>query len=497
VRSVVIADIRTAIRTNPSTAVNRLSGPDAGVLKLTDRIILAELAAKALRLRVEAGGSARPKLAEVRSARRSANGLDPEVRAELDDLSLVAERRFLAETLADVRAAAEGGRWSDALVKSEDGLRNLSNRPAWEILLESAEFKGLHAHVVEAVNGIAAAGRKINTLDQLQAGVKALEGNRFGEAATALKKVDVGTFPEQLRAATRGLTALTDLGQSAGVRWQRVSVSDVCGLHEKLAGMSTALKHVPGADPLVAKKLAQDLAIKAFLEGHEGAYKALMPGDGPAEHAATLLRDMKAMALGAGKVETWPAQRAMLPEPGEGPASPRGPPPGLKSLVPEGARAGWRPPVRETAKTALPPWEQAAEVAVLLKGKVQSEAAAEKTAAAAKAKSALKHIGAVHVRVLEPEKDEQRKFQEIEAGLHRRLRPAERVTVRAMLAQNKPLQAIVADLPSDDNDREFLAAVSKLLGRALTDEERNLALRLCNRRRRMPDYVAAILRERR
>src|SRR5262249_38953420 len=150
--------------------------------------------------------------------------------------------------------------------------------------------------------------------------------------------------------------------------------------------------------------------------------------DGPAEHASNLLRDLKAMALGeGGTVSTASAvERAAPTEPGKGTETPRGPPPGLKPLVPEGERLGWRAPVVERAGADLPPLEKAAELGLALKGKVEAELKPEQANLEKDAKTVQQRLTVAYERVQAPELKERKHFAELEGILDRRLRPAEK-----------------------------------------------------------------------
>jgi hypothetical protein len=220
-----------------------------------------------------------------------------------------------------------------------------------------------------------------------------------------------------------------------------------------------------------------------------------MPEDGPAEHAANLLRDLKALALGQGKVETGPVGAAVSAGAGKGPGSPRAPP-GLEPLLPEGARESWRPPVVESAKADLPPLEKAAELGKALREKSEARSKPERAALEKQAGASRRKLSSVHGRVIAPEQAERRQFADFESVLDRRLKPAERVHVRGLLLEKKTNQQIIATLqnqPDGDDDSDFLKDLARRLMRALSPAEKEQALRL-RRQGRTAAEVADILR---
>jgi hypothetical protein len=481
-----------ALRANPAEGLRGLNHPDVRTtLVLAERVALAREGVEVLATKVEAGGNSVKALGEVRAARGAAAEIDQGVTKSLDNLARVAERRVLSEGLTEVQAQAERGQWPQAAQKAQEWLGRL-NEPALRAA-ESAEFRAGRAATGEALREVTDVGRRLEALDGFQKGLGALDGNRPGEAAAALKKVDPATLPEPLRGPAEGLRGLAELREAAAARWEKAP--DAAALRDSAARFGKGLGELPGADAALAREVMQDLAVKALLEGHPDAFKALLPEHGPAEHAATLLRDLKATALGGGKVETWPLGRALAPEPGLGPAGPRGPPAGLKPLMPEGAREGWRPPVKEGARADLPPLEKANDVGLAMKGRAEAQAKPERKALDGRAQAAAARLGAVRQTVLAPEREERKQLAEVEAALDRRLRPAERVRLRDLVAQKKETDLVAAfrAQPGPGEDEEFLLEVKKRLGRELTDAEKKQAVRL-RKAGRMAAEVADIFR---
>jgi hypothetical protein len=495
VRDPILKAIESA---RPAEAIRHLNADSARLLPQAERLQLGQKALRGLALSVEAGGKAWESLAEVRTARRNANEVEPAVKKDLDALHQRAERQALIEVVADVQARAERGQWGEAALKAREVLPRLQEPVNPEVRAqETADFQARRLEVRKALNDLVTVGQRLEALDQLQAGVKALEGNRSGEAARALTGLNVDLLPAKAQAPARALRGLAEVRALAEKRWGKAP--DVAALKEGLARFRDGLAGVPGADPMLVKKIAQDLAVKALLEGHPAEYRSLMPADGPPEHAANLLRDITALALGEGKVTTWPAESVLAtPEPGAGPASPRGPPPGLKPLIPEGPSRSWRPPVREAASAGLPPLEKAVEAAAPLRASAEAESRGERTNLNATARTAQASLGAVQQRILLPEKAERQAFAEVEAALDRRLAAAERVTVREMVAQNKAAKEIVAVFqaqPAPNDDEELFKELKALLGGELTEAQRAQALRLRKAGRKVAEIADVMRRQ--
>jgi tetratricopeptide (TPR) repeat protein len=218
-------------------------------------------------------------------------------------------------------------------------------------------------------------------------------------------------------------------------------------------------------------RLQQELAVKAFLEGHTAQARDLLPESGPSEHAANLLRDMKALVLGQGEVVSDPARGVLDPKPGAGAAAPRGPPPGLQPLLPEGSRDGWRPQLKESALADLPP----TEVAKL--AELPPEKAAER------------------LDSLPPQQAAKLLEQPLRRQLDAALKAESRVAEAHQLESLKALQALRQQTnQQDQEDEKFIAEVEALLKRKLSPAERTLAV-LLRSQDLQPGAVAEELRK--
>jgi hypothetical protein len=494
--AIVRGEFQRLMPFSPGKVLTNLSGEHAAVLPHAERVALGRQAIRGLTLRIEKGGNTWGDLAEVRAVRRNGAGLGPELGRELKGLQQLAERRALVEVLAEVQPPAERGNWGEAAGKANEALPRLKEPPLGERGLESAEFRAQRQQVREALEEVASLGRRLEALDRLQLGLQAVEGNRPTEAATALERVDLEALPASLRGPAKALRGLARVREQAGQRWREAP--DVAALKEGVAHFREALAGLPDVDARLPEKILQDLAFKALLEGHGAEVPSLLPHDGPAEHAATLLRDLHALGTGEGTVSSWAGLSALpTPRPGAGPASPRGPPPGLEPLMPEGARASWRPPARESARAGLEPLEDAAKVGQTIGARAEADARAERGGLDATAQAARTRLAGLQQDILKPEQAERRLFAEAEAALDRRLRPEERVLVRELAGQHKTAPQIVAAVRAQpgaaDDEDDLLKDLQARLGRNLTADERAQALRLGKAGRRAAE-IADIFR---
>jgi hypothetical protein len=491
----ITATVRRAIDTNPRSAFEILRQPETRIIGEASRLLLGREAVQKLSLKVETGGNATANLAEVRTARKHAAELPAEIRTSLDRLSAQAERTLLAEAVTEVAVRAERGKWGEATGKAKDWLGRLSEARLPEESLATAEFRARRTEMREAFNEAVDVGKRLDSLDRLQSALKTADGKNAEQTARKLGELDASSLNPRLKQQMEALRGLAELKAQAEQTWRETP--KVSEIKDSVARLQRGLQELSGVDGTLCQKVLQELAVKAFLEGHAPEYFKLMPAEGPAEHAGNLLRDLKALALGEGKVETSPGSHALPVVQGKGPGSPRAPP-GLEPLMPEGARDSWRPPVRETAKADLPPLEKAAALGKELQAKAEAGINPERAALQNKALAAKEKLNGVYQRIIAPEQAERRQFAEFEAVLDRGLRPIERVQVRELLARKQTPPQILAALKSQqqqstDDETEFLQDVAKRLRRPLTEPEKGQALRL-RRDGRTAAEVADILR---
>jgi hypothetical protein len=295
---------------------------------------------------------------------------------------------------------------------------------------------------------------RLEGVEKVRATLQTETGKTAQGMAEAFRGIDRQTLPEELRPVADGLLGLADLQVAATQPWKEPP--NPASLQKSLADFQQALRLVPGEPPdsaLIAR-FQQDLAFKGFLEGHSDTARALWPANGPKEHAVQVLRDMKAMLTGRGEVVTEASQRAIGPE--SGGASPGGLPPGLKPLLPEGPREGWRPPVRGSATEGLPPLKEAVQkVQSPLKEAVQKVEPLRQVATThlEKARQELEgklhahfhHLHQLHGQVVAQDEEEEKRLKELEVLLGESLQPAERLWARHEL-RTQPAAAVATKL---------------------------------------------------
>jgi hypothetical protein len=238
--------------------------------------------------------------------------------------------------------------------------------------------------------------------------------------------------------------------------------------------------------------ILQDLAVKALLEGHPEAARQLLPQGGPPEHAGSLLRDLKAMALGRGEVSTWPAERALATEPGRGVDAPRGPPPGLRTLIPEGEAAGWRPPVREGS--GLPPLEQAATLQKPLIERAEGGLKQQRSAVEGRATRTFHHVHTLREQVEQMQDRDRERIAGLQRLLQRELAPGERALAQHLHEQGRVEAEIAQALPPDGEDecRKVIEEVERRMGRKLTDAEKTRVCKLWRQGNTEAEIVAIL-----
>jgi hypothetical protein len=473
----VRVEVEGVTRTEPGRAIEILGGTRGQVLPPSERVALTRQAVDQLAVKVETHGNALKSLEEVRTAVRQSEGIDPEFKQTLKLLEPVAERRVLADSAKEIRVLSKDGRWAEAARQARECLKQI---PATEGSPKGPQVQA-RAEVREALSEIATVGERAGALDRLGQALQTAGREQPAETVASLQGFTGKTLPADLRGPVEGLRGLSQLRDAAGADAGRPP--DVAAIKNGAADFERAIAALPGgkADPTLVKQVQQDLAVKAFLDGHPAEARSLLPADGPAEHAANLLRDMKAIGLGEGKVTTWPAERALTPEPGKGGDGARGPPRGMEPLIPEGAREGWRPPARESAKADLPPIEKAAQLGKALQSDAETGLKAECATLDQDARKAGERMQAADLSLRSAEAADNRRFAEIGEKLGRELKPGERAHVRLLVSQDKTNGQILAALQNqkdDGDDEQFLKDVATQLGRELTDDERRVAREL-------------------
>lgn len=335
-------------------------------------------------------------------------------------------------SLKIAREAAEAGDWGKAVSAAKTARGELdahvgsTNSPTL-----SAQKQAFEA-IVRVERGPA----------QVKALADALRAAGNGDAA-ALKSASAPDLSPEVLKPLRAAQASNEL--NAALKGENLPPA-----HE----LNSLIAEVRTADPKLADRVAVDVSGRLFLNGKAGEATEMLGkvAGNDAVAAKALLRDLKAVALGEGAVTT-DAGRAAF-EPATGGPTTRGPP-ATRHLVPEGERAGYRPPVVEKATADLP--ELGGELKVATK------------AAQAKVEAELAN---------EPARIERRRTVALANSYHLE-RTAVPPTPRPALSVLEPPPAVVAeDLTEEEivwqviGDDAFLEEVEDQLGRPLTAEEK-------------------------
>lgn len=420
------ADIKVMLTTQPQDVFARLNGVGPLVLTPQERDDFARQAVERLATRVEVSNNPWATLTEARTAVENAAGFDPLVSTDLGVLAALAERRALADAVFEMRHLAERGSWSEVVRRGQEWrkrLRELNNEVGRHALQTRTEVHG-------AIAGLVRIGQEREALDALQVTL------RGGD----LSKVPVTNLSPRLHDAIVGLRGLKTVRDLAGEA--RLSAAEIATLKEGVASFAKSLRALPDADETLGARVLQELAVRHLLQGHAAEYRALMPADAPADQAARLLHDMKALALGQGAVVTAAARQSLPAKRGNSDE----PPPGIRAIMPESARKDWRAPTDGGTKKEASPLEKAAVVGEILRGRIETDAKMERISWQGRAKDARQNIETAqqHLRGLEEADD--KRLAEVADGLGRPLEIVDKIIVRRLASQKQSNRQIIAAL---------------------------------------------------
>jgi hypothetical protein len=312
------------IKTAPHEALKTL-GQEGNVLSKAEQVRLARQAVDQLAARAQKTREPASLVAEVRQAREAAKPIDRDVYLNLRAIERHLERQAFLFNLKEICRLAEQGEWHQ--------VSKLAQEP------QPRQAQQTSADAAKVLDRVVQTSKQAEALGRLEALLKRPEQARLEG------------LPAELQLPARGLRSLAELRIAGASRWERPP--EVARLKQTIEDLRLA-----SGDPGLAGRVQLDLAGKAFLNGHPTEARALLPDSAPPEHAGNLLRDLKALLVGQGEVQTWPAQRALTAEPGAGGAGPRGPPPGLQPLIPEGKMEGWRPRCANRPGRTCPLWSK-------------------------------------------------------------------------------------------------------------------------------------------
>ena len=432
-RQQVRAEIKDLLLTQPHEVFTRLNNySQSWIIAPAERVDLARQAVARLSSRIEVSNNPWVTLTEVRTADQNAEAINPAVREDLQVLVRLAERRALEDAVFEVRHLAERGRWGEAVRRGQEWQKRLRELGVTGLGQQALKTRN---EVREALNEIIHIGLEREALAALQ------EGLRTGK----FDKVAVTNLPPKLHDSVQGLRGFQVVRKLA--EESRLNAREIAALKENLAFFTKSLQMLHDADATLGTKILQDLAVRHFLQGHPAEYRALMPADGSADRAAELLRDMKALALGRGEIGTTPARQVLSAEAGK-----KGdPPPGMKALLPEGARKGWRPPERGGAKTKPTALDEGIVAADALREVIETDLKKERITQTEKANEAQVRIETAQKHLREQEEADGKRLTEVETALGRPLETMEKVRVRQLAARNQTNRQIVETVREQAN----------------------------------------------
>jgi hypothetical protein len=422
----VRAEIKELEATQPHEVFARLNSVGLAVLTPQERESFARQAVERLATRVEVSNNRWATLTEVRTAVENAGGRDAVVVADLGVLAALAERRVLADAVFEVRHLAERGSWGEAVRRGQEWrqrLRELNTEADPQTLRTRTE-------VHEALASLLRAGQRRAALDALQQALRngGLDGVPVDNLSPLLHDEVAGL---------RGLETVRRLADEA-----RLSAVEIATLKEGVQSFTKSFRALPDADESLGARILQELAIRHLLQGHTTEYRALMPADAPADQAARLLRDMKALALGEGEVVTAAARQALPAD-----AARTGePPPGIRAIMPESARKDWHPPKKGEAKASSAALEKAVRAGEILKAQIETNARKERIQLEGEAKDARQSMETAQRRVRGLEEADIKRLAEVADALGRPLEIVDKMIVRRLASQQQTNRQIVAEL---------------------------------------------------
>jgi hypothetical protein len=360
-------------------------------------------------------------LQEVRQARGNGKErIDDQAEQILEALEARLAQRILMALLKEISDLAGKTRWVEIGQKAQQHLQQQQPPPEGR----------------KALEGLVQVGKQFDGLAHLQTALDNAEKGRRAEAATLFGRADL-LLQNPLRVVdSRSLKTLRnaeELLAVSGARWQRPP--DVGRLKTIAANLRGALGDEAGASLLL-----QDLAMKSFLDGFAGEAVALLPDKPSGKHAAALLRDLKTLTQGEGRVSTWPAKQALAG------GAKAGPPPGLRQLLPADQGKGWQEGIRQANPAEPVAVDRVAAVEKTLRGQVTEQAGKQRKQVDGQASKAMQTVRLLQQNLVQQDKDDEKVLAELEKTLQRKLVPAERVLVRQMRRQGKKAEDIRAAL---------------------------------------------------
>jgi len=278
---------------------------------------------------------------------------------------------------------------------------------------------------------------KLNGLPEALAKVVPGDPSATEEAFGGL---DVKALPDEFATIFRPLEALQGLDGLRIASEAVLAPLDVSAIRRDASRVAGGLKQTD-----VPNRLLTDLAVKSFLDGYATQARTLLPDQVVPGHAAALLDDVRTLLLGEGRVATATASRAIAPDPTASPGSPRGPPPGALSLIPDAAHGSWKVEVPADVPRSLLSTDEVAGIQRRLKAQVTEQLAAKQNEIRSLETRTLGEVTALRETVDTRITQRSEQIRTIEDRLGRALDPYERDLAYDRFGQKGDSVASVAD----------------------------------------------------
>jgi hypothetical protein len=292
----------------------------------------------------------------------------------LSEVRALVERRCLDRRLAEVSGYLLAGQ--------TQGASRLVHEALSELTKDNGENLGPGG---ELARGVVRLGREQEALSRVEAALQSAGPERRARLA----ELDTRDAPEAVARAVNELRELESL-RAALARPGKV-LPAATAIEAALA----AATRVADGDP-AAVRLRQDVSARLFLEGRPGEARKVLAGTAPGaesrEHAAALLRDLKTVLAGEGKLSTAAVADAVAPG---------NPPPFVRNLAPEGQPAEWKPTTREVPPADPGPTADAERLVGKLETQVEAGVRQARTSGDEQTRTLAVQIRA-HLRTQQP-----------------------------------------------------------------------------------------------
>jgi hypothetical protein len=413
--------IANFINLGNSSHALKILAEQGSILNPKQRTELVNQAVNLLAERVEIPKDPAVAMKDVREAQANARLLrDPKVDRILAALEARLDHQSLLHELQTMTESAEKGQWNQGAARAPRIPQTALTVDIKNALAEFTKVAKLH--------------QALDLLDEAQ---KIAERNRPEETAAALLAIPSDLFSGPLRDSTRAFRGLTEIWAAGQHRWH--AGPTVASLKQSLAEFQTGT-----GNQGLAARLQQDLAVKLFLEGYPRQAREMLTNTGSAAQAAELLDDVKALALGRGKISTWPAQRVQ--DSTSTASLQRVPPAGVRVLIPEDKLNHWQAPALVSIPDNVLPLKQVADSQQPVLARLRAGLLREREILHNMETETLNQLRGLLLRAKQQGADDSQLYADLEGQLERKLGPADRALVWHFRRQGLKLDDMVTAL---------------------------------------------------